>query len=253
VQTNLSVDRKPPTGFVALAQTNELQFSAAMGTARFADLIRRGAIVNSGGFWLASKDATLKQRILDVEDPKPVPKNPEDQRVTGPATDVRALLLITFKKDLANLSVANALRVGYTAVSKVQAEGLASFARDFNAGDRTPVIVAGKELSRDPVPGTLPLRISVPHTARLYPSLADGAAIGATFEEFVAEQARLLGEPAPAATPVEELLSRFNLLEYAVADGGDGMFRQIYCQSVRLSRPTRSSSARMCPASTSST
>ncbi|NZD53596.1 hypothetical protein [Rhizobium leguminosarum] len=224
VQTNLSVDRRPPTALTARANGSGEPFSAPMDTIMFAEFIRRGAIVNSGGFWLVSKDPVLKQRILDAE--KPVTKsNAEHPPIEGPAKDVRVLLVVTFRKELATLSVANALRVEYADVSQKQAERLANFARDFDAGDCTPVILAGRELGRDPLPGTLPIEVTVPHTARLYPSLL-GAAAGATFEEF-SSQARLMkDQPLEAATPIAELAARFNLLEYIVSDGGDHMFRQ---------------------------
>ncbi|RVG20632.1 hypothetical protein [Sinorhizobium meliloti] len=225
VQTNLSVDRRPAAALTALARDSVESFSAPMESIMFAEFIRRGAIVNSGGFWLISKDPTLKQRVLDAEHPKTIP-NAEDRPVEGPAKDVRVLLVLTYRKELANLSVANALRVGYTGAGQQQAERLATFARDFDAGDRTPVILAGGELARDPVPGTLPLEVTVPHTARLYPSLERAAATGATFEEFLPQFRLLKGQSLEAATPIAELAARFNLLEYVIADGGDHMFRQ---------------------------
>ena len=215
IQTNLSADRKPPT-FRAMTSGGET-FSAPMDSPFFAELIHRGAIVNSGGFWLASKDAALKQRIAAAEQPTTGPE--------GPVKDVRALLVLTFDDRLADLTLANTLRVAVADLHPRQAERLVGLARDFHAGDTAVVISADGEAPSGPLPGTLPIRIAAPNTARLYPSLERSGAFGSTFEEHSAHAWRFEADVRAAADPVAELGSRFNLLEYAIADGGDGIFR----------------------------
>ncbi len=223
VQTNLSVDIRPPTVAAVQALAAEPSFSARMDNPMFAEFIRRAAIVNSGGFWLCSNNETLGTRIKDAEGEGATP-SPADQPITGTTAGVRALLVVTYSNAVADLSAANALRVAGGHDAGPGIAGLATFASDFNAGSKTPIILSGTERGRDPLPGTLPLAVKVRNPARLYPSPAGGSP-GATFEELAA-RSLALDEIPEVASPVIELATRFNLLEYEISDGGDNVFRQ---------------------------
>ena len=223
VQTNLSVDIRPPTVAAVQALAAEPSFSARMDSPRFAEFIRRAAIVNSGGFWLCSSNETLSARIKDAEGEGASP-SPADQPVTGTTAGVRVLLVVTYSNAVADLSAANALRVGHDPDAAPGVAGLATFASDFNAGGRTPVVLSGTERARDPLPGTLPLVVKVRNPARLYPSPVGGA-VGATFEELAVRALEFDAVPV-VPSPVIELATRFNLLEYEISDGGDKVFRQ---------------------------
>lgn len=199
VQTNLTVDAAPEARFGILADGTDMQ-AAQDQPAAFVELVRRAAIVNSGGFWLLFDDPDA-------------------------ATDDFELLLVAVLKDATSLRGVNALLASTPRASQTRLAGLAG-AQTSEGG--AVVITAGEEERLLPRPGQLPLRISVPNPSVAYHLVLDGAVQSMTFDQAKAAskgrgaRAQASITAAIAADHADaQLRERFHLLEVLIADGGD--------------------------------
>lgn len=213
--TNLSVDVRPgQSSFYMRSVAPDHEFSARIdeGDGRlFVDLIRRAAIVNSGATWLVTADSELKSCF----DAKPGKDDP-----SGAPNDV-ALMLVVELKDATSLTAVNAYRAMYQLATAEQATALGSIGDDLAAGRRSVVFAYQKEKYGNYLPGTLPVRITLPNPqSKAYAQIAAEAQKSGNVDLLQ----KLYADVG--------LRSRFTLLEYCIEDGGDNVFHALPVEEI---------------------